>query len=246
MHVANEAVRAEWTSSIARHCQVFMGRALALTDVGAMPGLANELVGSVAPPASHAEDLLLRSVLVEAAFKWGTWAHGVVHRSAPDSCRFSPAGTLGSFWRTPASEARAAFRIWAVDYARELERVHPPSVAQRAAAVLRTQYAGTWSAKSLARAVGTAPSVLRREFQREYGLGVRRFHSRVRLRVALERIVHGGEKIEPVALEVGFRSKKTLYRVVRELTGTTPGGLRDLPPEQAGKLLDASARTKQL
>src|SRR5438045_202695 len=45
---------------------------------------------------------------------------------------------------------------------------------------------------------------------------------------ARERIVGTTEKIEPIALEVGYRSKKNFYRAFRALTGLTPSTCRRL------------------
>jgi methylphosphotriester-DNA--protein-cysteine methyltransferase len=46
------------------------------------------------------------------------------------------------------------------------------------------------------------------------------------------------EKIEVVALGVGYRSTKNFYRAFRELTGLTPTGFRGLSAERAAVVLE--------
>src|SRR5438034_10710996 len=48
----------------------------------------------------------------------------------------------------------------------------------------------------------------------------------------------GDEKVEAVALSVGYRATKNFYRAFRQLTGTTPTGFRRLPPERAAAVLE--------
>ena len=61
---------------------------------------------------------------------------------------------------------------------------------------------------------------------------------RVRLLHALRTLIDEGGKIEPVALEVGYRGKKNFYRVFRQLTGLTPAQFRDLPAAAARQIVE--------
>lgn len=59
----------------------------------------------------------------------------------------------------------------------------------------------------------------------------------VRTAVALEQIRTAS--MEAVAMAVGYRSKKDLYRALRQLTGFTPRAIRALSPEAARDLVES-------
>jgi methylphosphotriester-DNA--protein-cysteine methyltransferase len=57
----------------------------------------------------------------------------------------------------------------------------------------------------------------------------------VRLAHAVDRVRH--EKVDVVARDVGFRSKKSFYRAFTQLTGMLPAEFRRLPPESARRIV---------
>jgi AraC-like DNA-binding protein len=52
------------------------------------------------------------------------------------------------------------------------------------------------------------------------------------LKEALRQLRETDLKIEAVAIDVGYRSKKDFYRMVRVRLGCTPGQLRRQPPRR--------------
>ncbi|PYR14420.1 MAG: hypothetical protein DMF95_03650 [Acidobacteria bacterium] len=89
---------------------------------------------------------------------------------------------------------------------------------------------------ALARDCHTTPVRLAREFRRQFGMSIPRYQRTLRLVEALGRV--RDEKVEAVALSVGYRATKNFYRAFRQLTGTTPTGFRRLPPERAAAVLE--------
>lgn len=82
--------------------------------------------------------------------------------------------------------------------------------------------------KSLGRHFGVTPRALSAAFLKRFGKGVRQYLTELRVRHGLT-LVRSGTKIEAVAYDVGYKSKKDFYRAVRMVTGVTPGSLRAGP-----------------
>jgi AraC-like DNA-binding protein len=81
------------------------------------------------------------------------------------------------------------------------------------------------SIKVMASAIGRDPASLGTLFRERMGITVRRFIALRRIICAAESI-RQGVKVEAVALEVGYRSKKNFYRQFRRHFGMTPGAYR--------------------
>ncbi|MBI4174284.1 MAG: helix-turn-helix domain-containing protein [Candidatus Aenigmarchaeota archaeon] len=76
-----------------------------------------------------------------------------------------------------------------------------------------------------ANSIGVRPRQLRRSFQKRFGISAYAYQRKVRVMKALE-MLEGPEwnKVEWVALNVGYRSKQNFIRAFRDLLGTTPRG----------------------
>jgi AraC-like DNA-binding protein len=48
-------------------------------------------------------------------------------------------------------------------------------------------------------------------------------------------------KIEPVALQIGYGSKKSFYDVFERVVGMTPTAFRRLPSDEARRVIDSVA-----
>ena len=85
----------------------------------------------------------------------------------------------------------------------------------------------------LARAVAVSPHHLSRIFRDETGATLSRYRNRLRVRVALERLSEGEERLTRLAAELGFADHAHLTRVVRDEVGSTPSALRAALTRQA-------------
>ena len=188
-------------------------------------------VRSVPVPASLAERLALRAILLDVAWRCANLVHARASNRCPGNCTFLAEMVLERFWRASRHDPRRAFTGWAAAFTSELARTHPSSPAERAARTIRDQYNRPWSLATLARRFNVTPSQLRRNFQREFGMTVREYQRTMRLIEALPQVPT--EKIDAIALKVGYKSKKNFYRAFQSVTGLTPTAFRNLPRERA-------------
>jgi AraC-like DNA-binding protein len=79
---------------------------------------------------------------------------------------------------------------------------------------------------ALSRALGYSREQLTREFRSVLGTSVHRYLTELRTRRAVQTLRDSSLKVESVALMVGYKSKKDLYRSVRAMTGATPKQVR--------------------
>lgn len=115
-----------------------------------------------------------------------------------------------------------------------------PDPVQRMLDMIETRSADRLSLRTFAADIGRSEQYLARLFRHHIGTTVREYIARVRLERAMPAI-RRGEKVEAVALEVGYRSKKNFYRRFRQRFGITPGAFRRAarafpPPHQRGGL----------
>jgi hypothetical protein len=74
---------------------------------------------------------------------------------------------------------------------------------------------------------GVHPWILSRTFRDEFGCSPHDFLTRIRIAKAVPMLAKG-EKTEAVALEVGYRSKKSLFSALKKLTGLRPSEIGQL------------------
>lgn len=78
----------------------------------------------------------------------------------------------------------------------------------------------------LARLVSVSPHHLSRIFRAETGETISRYRNRLRVRLALERLAEGDDRLARLARDLGFADQAHLSRVVRREVGSPPSWLR--------------------
>jgi AraC-like DNA-binding protein len=78
----------------------------------------------------------------------------------------------------------------------------------------------------LARTVAVSPHHLSRIFRAETGETISRYRNRVRVRLTLERLAEGDDRLARLARDLGFADQAHLSRVVRREVGSPPSWLR--------------------
>jgi AraC-like DNA-binding protein len=78
----------------------------------------------------------------------------------------------------------------------------------------------------LARIVAVSPHHLSRIFKAETGETISRYRNRLRVRLAMERLAEGDDRLARLAGDLGFADQAHFSRVVRSEVGTTPRWLR--------------------
>jgi AraC-like DNA-binding protein len=194
------------------------------------------------PPAETALELfVLRSTLWESARRLSDGLHRQVHHDERVSCTMEPQTLLQRFFPLGGTEPQQEFQQWALSFYSELRRAHPRSKAQRVAHAIRSSHERPLSLRTLATQVGLTTSGLIRAFRNEFACTPNEYQRALRLIDALKRVP--SDKIEAVAADVGYRSKKNFYRMFKNLTDLTPSAFRALPAhEQSAVMLRARAR----
>lgn len=175
-------------------------------------------------PTTVAEHLLLRAVVLELMLRLGQQINRSPCPSGGSLASLtSPLGPLLSGFRLPDSVgAVASCLAWARAVAADLDRRHPPSVAERAADWIDQHDAEPFDPTRVADAAHASPGHLARQFKAMFGLTMRRYHQCRRINRAIQLLAEPSAKVSVCARAAGYRSAKAFYRAFREVTGTTP------------------------
>jgi len=228
----------DWLGAVNDRVQAATGRLLLVDRTDLRRFLLN-VVASLPTVHTPAERTILRHVLLDFAAQAGDTVHAREHpRGRVQTCRFAPALLLEPFWRSRIDDPATVFNAWLDAYCSALDEVHPLSVAQRAAQVLRRDYRRPWDITELARQVHSTASYLTRAFRHEYGRSIFDYQRDVRVFEALRRLRE--MKLEAVAQEVGYRSKKNLYALLNRAIGMNPADFRRLRADPPRQLIDGA------
>lgn len=228
------AVRLEWWSSTIDHLQVGAGSVAFLHPTDSFVAVIQ--VGERLPsPETHIECLLLRGVLFEYACRWNTLAHVTSREPSALDCGCGLVRALQDFG-SGCEDPRPAFERWIRSFVTVFARKHPPSLAIRAARIIRQEFDRATTLNALSRQLGVNPQQLGRQFRDEFGISIPAYKRAVRIVEGIRQL--STTKVDAVALAVGYKSKKNFYRAFRALTGLTPTGFRTLPAESGKTLVD--------
>jgi len=100
-------------------------------------------------------------------------------------------------------------------------RLTPHDHVQRMIDQIQRDYTAPLTLNTFARTLGRQAAYLGRVFRDEVGVTVHDYLTRMRVQQGAAQ-VNSGEKIEAVALCVGYRSKKNFYRQFKRYFGCTP------------------------
>jgi AraC-like DNA-binding protein len=234
-NLSEESLEQRWLDRVVNEMQVVNGLILVADPVDT-PALLHRLVQRIPTSVRPTERQLLRGLLLEFAFRFSTRLHASAHGGRPAGCTFDGTRFLEDFLNDRTRDARASFAAWIDRFSSEFLRTHAPSTATHAARRIRQSYARLLPMPVLARECHTTPVRLAREFRDQFGMSIPHYRRTVRLIEALGCVRQ--EKVEAVALRVGYRSSKNFYSAFRGLTGMTPTGFRRLPAERAEAILE--------
>lgn len=149
-----------------------------------------------------------------------------VRRCPRQPCVPITLGCVGRYWSRRDASASQIFEAWITDYCAELGQTHLEPLAHRVAARIRDQLTLPLNVTNIARHVGAHPSAIRRSFRRDFQMSLREYQTRARVQRAIDLLRSTDAKIERVAVEVGWHSKKDLYRAFRHIHECTPATMR--------------------
>lgn len=129
-------------------------------------------------------------------------------------------------------DPRIVFARWVDQFLAHAVAQHPSTPAQTAAALLRAAPARAWTLRDLANEIGVHQSRLSREFERLFHLRPGEYLHLVRVSHAVA-MFRAPTKVEVIAADVGYRSKKDFYAALRRWVGLTPTELRSLRDDES-------------
>jgi len=177
----------------------------------------------VHPSPSLVYGLAAGALLASFTERLGHTVHRQFHFGMASECTFAPKSS-DPLWFVQRRQIQPRpldlIVEWASCYASGFAASHA-GPAMRAKLLLEERFSETLSSDSVAAAVASSPARLRREFSALTNATLVDYRTRVRLWHAVLAIAEG-EKIEVAAWEVGWRSKKDLYRSCADILGVTP------------------------
>jgi AraC-like DNA-binding protein len=166
---------------------------------------------------------------LQFVFRFGQTFHDQFHDSR--TCRFAPSAVAERVWLDDAASGAGLLERWADRFFAEFNRVHPLSAGERAARLIQQQYREPCHVRDMATELCVKATHLARSFRRHLGMSPKEYQQMLRIAEAVEQL-HAG-KVEAVALQVGFKSRKDFNRGFARLTGLTPAQFKRLPVERA-------------
>jgi AraC-like DNA-binding protein len=174
---------------------------------------------------------LLRMVLVDLAGHIVRAVH-LDDGSSSCSCHVVAWEHLPLLTHVDDADPRVAFWKWAERFLAHVCHEHPPSPAQRAAALIRSDSGKMWTLRELAHTVDTHQGRLSRQFEKRFGLRPSAYVHLVRISRAVA-LFRTPAKVEAIASEVGYRSKKDFYGALKRWVGLTSTELRGLRNDES-------------
>ena len=223
-----------WLLAFLNECQVLVGSLSLNGSLGDAQQLKT-LLSTLPPPRNPFEGVIGRCVLFEIL----TRRRQV--RSKAGKKRPSTADALPviEFCLAPLRQRPAAsdliegveplLRVGAA-VLRTSSAADDAGLARNARAFIDDHYQENATDARVARAIGVSRLALERAFKRVYGQSVHDYLSDVRFARAQYLLRSSDLKVSAVAVEVGYKSHKDLYRLIKARTGMTPIGLRRLEP----------------
>lgn len=114
--------------------------------------------------------------------------------------------------------------------------VRDPQIG-RALVAIHTNPGQDWTLADLARVAGLSRSVFADRFSRAVGEGPGRYLARWRMQLASDWLGRDRLPIAQVAQRLGYESEASFSRAFKRLTGTSPGQLRRVRGENAGRMI---------
>ena len=201
---------------------------LAAADMTEIAGLLHRASSSIDPPPDRVHAAALSMMLIAICDQIVQMLH---EPEGIGQCSCHRAAWLHARALMKWEDPRLAIGDWAQGFLAHVEREHPRTGAVLAAALIRSDSTKVWMLGTLARAVGTRPMQLRQEFHARFGLRPTMYIHLVRAARAVA-LFQTPTKVEAIAWEVGYRSKKDLYRALKLWVGATPTELRALSDEE--------------
>lgn len=203
---------------------------LTAADPGEVAELLRRFHSTIEPAPDRVHGAVLSIALTDICRRTVLILHDD-REAKPCSCYQAGWLRSGALADWDGGDPRQAFLDWTSEFLSHFEREHPRTRTARAAALIRADPAKIWKLNDLARAVDCRPLRLSREFVTRFGLRPSAYLHLVRTARAVA-LLRTPSKVESIAWEVGYRSKKDLYAALKRWVGRTPTELRALSDQE--------------
>jgi AraC-like DNA-binding protein len=227
-----------WLETVVQTLQVAVGATLR-GNVVEVNDTLGRIIRAIPAPQTPGDQIMFRNLLLEFGWRAAYQIHALAHGRRPASFAFRRESSVFDAFAERRDDARGALLHWLESFTRELVRSHVKEEASRAAEIIRAEYEKPVTAAALAPRVGVSVVQLERFFRVQFGLSLRDYREHARIVTALQDLDRiDTNKIEAVALQVGYQSKKNFYRAFETVMGMTPAAFRQLLPEERRQQID--------
>lgn len=203
---------------------------LAAIDVRGSRFLLQEFLTALDAPPDALHGAVLSTILMDVCGRVVLALHGQ-NPAVPCRCEATIWAHVSRFSQWRDTDPRMAFRAWLDVFFEGVEREHPANCAVRAAQSIRSAPNRPWTVDTIAAAADAKTGVLRREFYARFGVKLTAYVHLVRVTRAVS-LLRTPAKVEAVAWDVGYRSKKDLYAALSRWASSTPTELRALSDDE--------------
>lgn len=207
---------------------------LAAVDVRASSFLLQQFLESLERPPDALHGAVLSTMLMDVCARVVQALHDQ-NPAVPCGCQATIWSHVGRFAQWREHDPRRAFRDWLDTFFAGVEQAHPIDSAVRAAQIIRRDPSQPWTIETLSAAAAARPAALRRDFQERFGMRPSAYVHLARVTRAVT-LLRTSAKVEGVAWDVGYRSKKDLYAALSRWAGATPSELRALSDDECAWL----------
>jgi len=224
---------ADWHFSLMSRLQIAVCD-LEWADAIQFRSTIEHLVKALPEPLSPADGRVLGDTLHSFAVSAGARFHRHFHRTecqcgAPgliEECDAVWSCGLGCGERPAAVLAR-----WTEEFLRRFQASHRWAPEIRAATRLQNTFRRPLDIDAVAADVAACRALLTRRFKRTFGVSLGEYQRVLRAREAIRLLRQTCICVDAIARDVGYRSPKNLYAVLRSYTGHSPDEIRDAAPE---------------
>ena len=221
-------VRSEWMYQVRTACQEFQNRTFD-SDRHGFAEAARWLRRHTPEAQTIQEAEWLKTMLKDGIVSSGIAFHRRYHRRLGRSqCGQSPVEASHHVWAQHHHDPRVTLEQWITQFRKDFDRTHPMTIAERAAAILRSRFCNPPGLDELARLLGTSRSMLVRAFKNELSVTPREYVERVRLERFISEARNSKVSLTTLAEQFGYRSYHNLVDGIRRRTGQLPRTVRTL------------------
>ncbi len=199
-------------------------------DVRNSQFLLRHFVDSLEPPPDALHGAVLSTILMDACERI---VHALHDQNPPATCACEATiwSHVSRFAKWRDADPRVAFRDWLDVFFADIATAHPADLAVQTAQIIRQDPTRSWTSDALAAAVESNALTLRRAFQSRFGMRLTEYVHLARVAKAIA-LLRSTSKVETVARDLGYRSKKDLYAALNRWADATPTQLRALSDDE--------------